>query len=80
MVEPVAHTVPEAKEFLELESPEEYWAADSGVFRIPSQPDYHHKEDVSGGMWYGVEVPNGKDAPPCLRNGTTQRSSGMYAV
>ena len=66
VVAPVAHAVTEAKEFLELESPEEYWAAESGVFRIPIAHDYYHKEDVSGGMWHGVEVPNGKDDPALL--------------
>ena len=66
VIEPVAHAVSEAKEFLELESPDEYWASDSGIFRIPIAPDYYHKEDVSGGMWYGVEVPNERDDPALL--------------
>lgn len=66
VVGPVAHAIYEAKEFLELESPDEYWASESVIFRIPIAPDYYHKEDVSGGMWYGVEVPNEKDDPALL--------------
>lgn len=66
VVDPVSYAVSEAKEFLGLESPDEYSASDSGIFRIPVAPDYYHKEDVSGGMWYGVEVPNGKDDPALL--------------
>lgn len=66
VVAPVAHAISEAKEFLELESPDEYWASESGTFRIPIAPDYYHKEDVSGGMWYGVEVPNERDDPALL--------------
>lgn len=66
VVAPVAHAISEVKEFLELESPDEYWASESGIFRIPIAPDYYHKEDVSGGMWYGVEVPNEKDDPALL--------------
>jgi hypothetical protein len=66
VVDPVEYAVSEAKEFLELESPEGYWDSDSGIFRVPIAPDYYHKEDVSGGMWYGVEIPNGKDDPDLL--------------
>lgn len=29
-----------------------------GSFRVPIAPDYYTKEDVSGGMWYGIAVPN----------------------
>jgi hypothetical protein len=66
VVEPVAHAVSEAEEYLELVSPDEYWGSDSGIFRVPIGPDYYHKEDVSGGMCYGVEVPNEEDDPALL--------------
>jgi hypothetical protein len=35
-------------------------------FRIPIAPDHHHKEGVSGGMWYGVPVPSADLDPPLL--------------
>ena len=66
VVEPVENATLEAKEYLKLESPAEYWASENGKFRIPIAPDYYHKENVSGGMWYGVEVPNEKDDPELL--------------
>jgi hypothetical protein len=66
VVDPVAYAISEAKEFLGLETPEDYWGSESGIFRIPIAPDYYHKEDVSGGMWYGVEVPNEEDDPALL--------------
>jgi hypothetical protein len=31
---------------------------------IPIAPDDHHKEDVSGGMWYNVDCPAVADDPP----------------
>jgi hypothetical protein len=37
-----------------------------GGFRIPIGPDYFHKEDVSGGMGYGVAVPAESDNPVVL--------------
>jgi hypothetical protein len=66
VVEPLAYAVSEAKEFLELESLEEYWGSASGIFRVPVAPDDYHKQNVSGGMWYGVEIPNEEDDPPLL--------------
>jgi hypothetical protein len=66
VVDPLAYAVSEAKEFLELPSHEEYWGSDSGIFRIPVAPDYYHKENVSGGMWYGIEIPNKEDDPLLL--------------
>jgi len=66
VIDSVEFAVSEAKEFLKLASPDEYWGSDSGIFRIPIAPDYYHKKDVSGGMWYGVEVPNNKEDPELL--------------
>lgn len=44
-----------------------------GGFRIPVAPDYHGKEDVSGGMWYGIQVPDSRVDVPLLheRHDTT---------
>ena len=33
-------------------------------YLVPIAPDYYHKEDVSGGMWYNVSVPAVADDPP----------------
>ncbi|MCM3874414.1 MAG: hypothetical protein ND895_27300 [Pyrinomonadaceae bacterium] len=66
VVDPVAYSVSEAQEFLELESPNDYTISNSGIFRIPIAPDYYHKEDVSGGLWYGIEVPNENEDPELL--------------
>jgi len=66
-VDPIAAVLEEAGEYAELEDPkEEYWASDTGVFRAPIAPDALHKADVSGGMWYGVEVPNSSPDPMVL--------------
>ena len=37
--------------------------ADNDVFRIPIAPDYLHKENVSGGMWYNVVCQAPSDDP-----------------
>lgn len=67
VVEPIDSAMDELEQYLELDDPaEEYWGSESGVFRIPIAPDYYHKEDVSGGMWYGVEVPNDAADPQLL--------------
>jgi hypothetical protein len=67
VVEPVDSAVDEAEQYAELENPrEEYWASLSGVFRAPIGPDALHKAGVSGGMWYGVEVPNDRPDPLVL--------------
>jgi hypothetical protein len=29
-----------------------------GSFRVPVSADRYHKENVSGGMWYGIALPN----------------------
>jgi len=33
-------------------------------YLVPIAPDSHHKENVSGGMWYNVSVPSVADDPP----------------
>ena len=34
--------------------------------RVPIAPDYYHKENVSGGMWYGIAIPDSCEDPPLL--------------
>ena len=34
-------------------------------FRFPISPDFYHKEDVSGGLMYSIELPN-EDSDPLL--------------
>ena len=34
-----------------------------GKFLIPIAPDLYHKENVSGGMWYNVAMPNDLEDP-----------------
>jgi hypothetical protein len=33
-------------------------------YLVPIAPDYYHKENVSGGMWYNLSVPAAADDPP----------------
>jgi len=42
------------------------YVATFGSFRLPIAPDYLHKSDVSGGMWYGIAVPGQEPDPPLL--------------
>ena len=66
-VEPIDSALEEADQYAELADPkEEYWASESGVFRAPIAPDALHKAGVSGGMWYGVEIPNSSLDPIVL--------------
>jgi hypothetical protein len=59
VVEPIENVLQEAREFAQLSDPAtEYWGSESGVFRAPVGPDALHKAGLSGGMWYGVEVPS----------------------
>lgn len=67
VVYPISAGLDEAEQYAELEDPkDEYWASESGVFRAPIAPDALHKANVSGGMWYGVEVPNASQDPTVL--------------
>jgi hypothetical protein len=69
VVDPIAAVLEEAEEYAQLENPKgNYWASDSGIFRVPIAPDALHKADVSGGMWYGVEVPNSSQDPVVLED------------
>ena len=54
VIYPPEAAISELEEFLVDRT--EYTEAYGG-FRIPIAPDYYHKADVSGGMWYGVAVP-----------------------
>jgi hypothetical protein len=59
VVEPIESVLQEARDFAQLSDPAtEYWGSESGVFRAPVGPDALHKAGLSGGMWYGVEVPS----------------------
>lgn len=67
VIEPISAVLEEAEQYAELDDPkEEYWASESGIFRAPIAPDALHKANVSGGMWYGVEVPNTSQDPIVL--------------
>ena len=67
LVYPIDAAVAEAEQYAELKDPKaEYWASDSGVFRAPLAPDAIHKAGFSGGMWYGVEIPNASADPVVL--------------
>jgi hypothetical protein len=33
-------------------------------YRVPVAPDFYHKANVSGGMWYNISVPAVADDPP----------------
>jgi hypothetical protein len=67
VVDPIDAVLDEAREYAELENPAaDYWASETGVFRAPIGPDALHKANVSGGMWYGVEVPNASSDPIVL--------------
>lgn len=33
------------------------------AFRVPIAPDYYHKENVSGGMWYNIVLPTSMSDP-----------------
>ena len=69
IVYPIDAALEEAVQYAELQDPRtEYWASESGVFRVPIAPDALHKANVSGGMWYGVEIPNGSEDPLVLED------------
>src|SRR5512144_2634967 len=66
-VEPIDSALEEADQYAELADPkEEYWASESGICRAPIGPDALQKAGVSGGMWYGVEIPSSSLAPIVL--------------
>ena len=44
----------------------EFHREELGSFRVPVAPDSFHKENVSGGMWYGIALPNDADDPEIL--------------
>jgi hypothetical protein len=67
VVYPIKAVFEEAEQYVELEDPkQEYGVSETGVFRAPIAPDPLHKANVSGGMWYGVEVPNSSQDPIVL--------------
>ena len=63
----VVYPPTEAEHELEsfLQNRDEYREA-YGSFRVPIAPDSFHKENVSGGMWYGIAVPDDRMDPPLL--------------
>ncbi|MFA5994840.1 MAG: hypothetical protein WCW27_04565 [Patescibacteria group bacterium] len=46
-------------------------------FRIPIAPDFYHKANVSGGMWYNVPLPN-KASDPIIHDEPHQLSFIQY--
>jgi hypothetical protein len=54
VVSPPAHALADLEDY--LEEPE-------GPFLIPIAPDFFHKANVSGGMYYNVSVSSGNDDP-----------------
>src|SRR5881396_2068215 len=67
VVEPIDSAIEEALAYVELQDPKaEYSASESGIFRAPVAPDALHKANVSGGMWYGIEIPNAVADPIVL--------------
>jgi len=63
IVYPIAAALEELDQF--LADREEYTRCYGG-FRAPIAPDYYHKADVSGGMWYGIALPDVREDPPVL--------------
>jgi len=58
---PVEDVYYEFKDF--LVDKEYYLYHHNGKFLIPISPDYYHKENVSGGMWYNIPIPNSSEDP-----------------
>jgi hypothetical protein len=54
VVSPPAHALPDLEDY--LEEPED-------PFLIPIAPDFFHKANVSGGMYYNVSAPSDSDDP-----------------
>jgi hypothetical protein len=58
VVHPVTAVLWEAEAYTQLEDPKRDYLSESGACRAPIAPDPVHKAGFSGGMWYGVDVPN----------------------
>jgi hypothetical protein len=63
LVYPVTAALDELNDFL---SDRVGYTEAFGSFRVPIAPDYYHKENVSGGMWYGVAISDSCEDPPLL--------------
>jgi hypothetical protein len=63
VVFPVSAALDELEDYL---YDREAYDAACGSFRVPVAPDYYHKENVSGGMWYGIAMPDPAEDPPLL--------------
>jgi hypothetical protein len=61
VVYPVTVALDELNDYFSVPYPDAF-----GEFRIPIAPDKYHKEDVSGGMWYGIALHDTVDDPPLL--------------
>jgi hypothetical protein len=61
IIDPVSVALAELDEFL---SDREERLRCNFPYLIPIAPDFYHKADVSGGMWYNISVPAVADDPP----------------
>jgi hypothetical protein len=61
VIEPLAAAVGELEEFL---ADKEERLRCNHPYVIPIAPDFYHKADVSGGMFYNISVPAVADDPP----------------
>ncbi len=66
-------------EYADWEAAHAAWAAgdklnDPGPFRVPIAPDYLHKYNISGGMWYHIVLPNPTADAPLQ----AERHAGMF--
>ena len=60
----VAPTWPAIEQLESFLSDREAREAANFPYLIPIAPDLYHKADVSGGMWYNIEMPSHHDDPP----------------
>ena len=70
VVDPPTSAESELEEYL---NNEDAYVNAFGSFRIPIAPDHKHKQGVSGGMWYGIALPDARVDVPLLeeRHNTT---------
>ena len=64
MVEPIAYSLVELRSW--KENCEDLGKDEVGAFELPISPDYYHKENVSGGPPYAIQLPDSEFDPPLL--------------